>query len=377
MAEEGGPCPDPAPPPSPALALPGSYLESRDRFRELGARAGAKQQCFFHDDDADDDTASPRLSTDTAYLGPADAQTLVVIASGTHGVEGYAGAACQFRFMQGYAARHASDGLAYLLVHAVNPWGFFHDRRVTPEGIDLNRNFVDFPVTHDAGYAAYHELLVTRFRPLPRGWWNEARLLSHALTRARRQALQAAITSGQYAYPDGLFFGGAAPARSRLVWEDIVHRFACGRRRAMLLDLHTGLGKRGTGELISYLPSGAAAFVQMARWFGGDLKSMAGGDSVSAAVEGTLTAAFDRAVAGQSYAIGLEFGTCAPLPVLNALRTDHWYHNNANRLPPSERERARREMKAAFAADDDAWCRQVADRFDQVMAQLVRGLSAG
>ncbi|WP_168204860.1 DUF2817 domain-containing protein [Noviherbaspirillum sp. UKPF54] len=360
---------------APALSLPGSYLESRDRFRELGARIGADLRAFRHDEAQG---ATPPLFTDTAYLGAADAPVLVVIASGTHGVEGYAGAACQFRFMQDYPARHARSGFAYLLVHAVNPWGFFHDRRVTPEGIDLNRNFVDFPVTREAGaaYAAYHDLLLTRFRPLPRGWWNEIRLLSHALTRTRRKTLQAAITAGQYAYPDGLFFGGAAPARSRLVWEEIVNTFARGRRRALLLDLHTGLGKRGAGELISYLPPDAADFRKMARWFDGGIRSMAGGDSVSAALKGDLTAAFDHAVGGQSYALGLEFGTCAPLAVLNALRTDHWYHNNAHRLPPPERERARRKMKAAFAGADRAWCDRVAARFDQVLAQLVRGLGA-
>ncbi|MGE5650535.1 MAG: DUF2817 domain-containing protein [Bacillota bacterium] len=378
MAEAGAPAAAPRRGNAPALSLPGSYLESRDRFRELGERIGAVQQCFFHDDPDDADVAPPQLSTDTAYLGAADAPVLVVIASGTHGVEGYAGAACQFRFMHDYSTHHARSGFAYLLVHAVNPWGFLHDRRVTPEGIDLNRNFVDFPVAREAGagYAAYHELLLTRFRPLPRGWWNEVRLLSHALTRARRKALQAAVTTGQYAYPDGLFFGGTAPARSRLVWEDIVRSFARDRRRACLLDLHTGLGKRGAGELISYLPPGTAAFTRMASWFDGNLKSMAGGDSVSAAVEGTLTAAFDRAVTGQSYALGLEFGTRAPLAVLNALRVDHWYHNNAHRLPPSERERARRKMKAAFAGADRAWCGRVAARFDQVLAQLVRGLGA-
>lgn len=357
------------------LSLPDDYLQSRDRFRDLATRVGAAQHAYYYDDA---ENAALRLSTDTAYLGQAQAQTLVVIASGTHGVEGYAGAACQFHFMESYGVRHAGDGIGYLLVHAVNPWGFFHDRRVTQEGVDLNRNFVDFAASAQAGadYAAYHDLLVTRFRPLPRGLWNEARLLSHALTRARRAKLQAAVTAGQYAYPDGLFYGGAAPTASRMVWEEIVQTFASGRRRAFLLDLHTGLGKRGAGELISYLPSSSTEFRQMARWFGGDIKSMASGESVSAAVEGTLTAAFDRAVAGQSYAVGLEFGTCAPLAVLNALRADHWHHNHAAQLPQSARERVRRKMKTAFAAADRQWCDQVATRFDQVIEQLVHGLTS-
>lgn len=60
----------------------------------------------------------------------------------------------------------------------------------------------------------------------------------------------------------------------------------------------------------------------MSLWFGGRLKSTAGGDSVSAQVQGTLTAAFDRAMAGRGYAVGLEFGTRSPLAVLDAMRAD-------------------------------------------------------
>ncbi len=358
----------------PELTLPSDYLDSRRRFRELAARLGAATRAYVQAPDH-----VPPLSTDVAYLGAQDAPALVVIASGTHGVEGYAGAACQLRFLQGYRSRYEHSGLGFLLVHAVNPWGYFHDRRVTQEGVDLNRNFVDFPIAGNGAcaYGAWHALLVTGFRPLPRGLWNEIRLLSCALTRERRRKLQEAITAGQYDHPDGLFFGGSAPTASRRTWEDIVQTFARGRRQAFLLDLHTGLGKRGAGELISHLPPSDEKFRQMARWFGGALKSMASGESVSAALQGMLTAAFERTVGAQGYAVGLEFGTCTPLAVLNALRADQWCHNHGAQLPPHMREWVRRKMKAAFAGADAQWHRQVAARFDEVLSQLVRGFSDG
>jgi hypothetical protein len=360
--------------------LPSGYRESRSRFNELAKNLGAESRSFLHDEDKDEDgvaTAGSRLSTDTAYLGPTDAAAVIVIASGTHGVEGYAGAACQFHFMQRYRERFARSGIGYLLVHAVNPWGFLNNRRVTPEGVDLNRNFVDFaaPAAPPSGYGAYHHLLVSNFQPLPAGLWNELRLLSCAFTRERRKSMQAAITSGQYAYPDGLFFGGSGTTKSRLVWEQIVRCYLHRRERAFLLDIHTGLGKRGTGELISYLAPSCNDFHRMSGWFRGGLKSMAGGNAVSAAVEGTLTAGFDRSVAAQSYAVGLEFGTRAPLAVLNAMRADHWYHNNAARLPEQQRQRVCRKMKNAFALSDPGWHDQVTARFDQVMVQLVAGFA--
>lgn len=355
--------------------FPSGYLESRNRFNDLAQSLGAASRSFVYDDQMVDGI---RLSTDTAYLGPSDAQTIVVIASGTHGIEGYAGAVCQCRFMQTYLARYTSRGIAYLLVHAVNPWGFLNDRRVTQEGVDLNRNFVDFPVptAQLSGYGAYHHLLVSNFRPLPAGLWNELRLLACMLTRRQRKSAQAAITAGQYAYPDGLFFGGFAPTKSRIVWEQIIHAYLPERRRACLLDIHTGLGKRGAGELISYLPPSSTAFQLMSAWFHGSLRSMANGDSVSMPVAGDLTAAFDRSVTAQSFALGLEFGTCAPLVVLNALRADQWYCNHAATLSEKHHKRVRQKMKNAFFPSDTRWLIQITRRFDQVMGQLIAGIAA-
>lgn len=353
--------------------LPVDYYASRDRFRVLAASLGTPAQSYVHAPQADGN----ELSTDVAYLGPRDATTIIVIASGTHGVEGYAGAACQFHFMQHYRDRFAGHDIAFVLVHAVNPWGYAHDRRVTHEGVDLNRNFIDFPLPPSvpSAYRDYHARLVARYRPLPAGLWNELRLLCCALTARRRQQLQTAITAGQYDMPTGLFFGGAAPTQSRLIWERIVDVYTAGRSRAFLLDLHTGLGKAGAGELISYLPSSADAFHQMDRWFGGSLRSMVDGASVSAPVEGTLTAAFDRTVNAESYAVGLEFGTCAPLTVLNALRADHWYHHNAANPSSQQRERVRRNMKNAFAIANNQWHDLVTARFMQIMQQLVTALA--
>jgi Protein of unknown function (DUF2817) len=355
------------------VTLPRDYRDSRNRFLQLAAQAGAAIRSFPLEQD---DAGAAPLFTDTAYLGPADAASIVVIASATHGVEGYAGAACQFAFLQSHAKRFGQGGIAFLLTHAVNPWGYSRDSRVTEEGIDLNRNFIDFPLpaVPRSGYGAFHQVLVKDYRPLPRGLANEIRLLSLGLTARRRCALQQAITAGQYDHPDGLFFGGHAPARSRLVWEEIVRNMVDPRPLAVLLDLHTGLGRRGTAELMSDLPESAVGFREMSGWFGGRLRSMAAGESVSAAVNGTLTAAFGRRGSGRRYAVGLEFGTRPPLAVLNALRADQWYRNHKGRLSPADGQRVRARMKQAFAMPDQAWTQQVVARFEEVVGQIIGGL---
>jgi hypothetical protein len=187
--------------------------------------------------------------------------------------------------------------------------------------------------------------------------------------------MQAAITGGQYSHPEGLFYGGRAPTQSRLAWEDIIARYADNRARAILIDIHTGLGEPGNGELISYLHEASSGFRKMSSWFGGEVKSMQSGQSVTAPVEGTLTAGFDRLVPCESYAIGLEFGTRPPLSVLNAMRFDQWYHNNAATLSVKYKERARRKMKDAFSIDGPEWHDRITKRFDEVIGQLIEGLN--
>jgi hypothetical protein len=209
---------------------------------------------------------------------------------------------------------------------------------------------------------------------MPAGLWNEVRLLAGALSAEKRREIQAAITAGQYHHADGLFFGGFAPTGSRVVWERIVDAYAHGRDMAFLLDIHTGLGKYGTSELITYLPPSSEDFQRLSRWLGGGLKSMASGDSVSAAVDGTLNAAFDRAVAGKSYAVGLEFGTRPPIAVLYAMRADQWYWNNASSLSAADREWVRKRMKAAFAPSDPQWHEQLIAGFEQCVSHLIKGL---
>jgi hypothetical protein len=352
--------------------LPKTYDESRRVFQELARNINATMEVVQHDPHS---SAQAGLNTDVAYLGNKNASRLIVIASGTHGVEGYGGAACQFHFMRTCASRPWPDDIGFLLVHAVNPWGYFNDRRVTQEGVDLNRNFVEhFPDSASTAYDAFHDRLVSHYRPMPMGILNELQLLRSALSKAGRNAMQTAIVAGQYARADGLFYGGQFPVGSRNTWESIISKYAARRSSVALLDLHTGLGRRGSGGLISYLPENDPEFKKMSAWFKGELKSMQSGQAVTAPVQGTLTEGFDRLVPCQSYAIGLEFGTSNAYAVLNAMRYDHWVHLHANRLSIRHKERAREKMKRAFSVDDPKWHTQITACFDKVVDQLVMGI---
>ncbi|MES1264355.1 MAG: DUF2817 domain-containing protein, partial [Variovorax sp.] len=86
------------------------------------------------------------LAMDAVLLGPADAASLLIVTSGTHGVEGFCGSGCQRALLadDDWLRRVDAGKVAVLLVHALNPWGFSYLRRANEDNIDLNRNFLDF-----------------------------------------------------------------------------------------------------------------------------------------------------------------------------------------------------------------------------------------
>jgi hypothetical protein len=91
-----------------------------------------------------------------------DAESLLLVCSGTHGNEGFCGSFCQTAFIEEGIIDAWRGAVAVLLVHAVNAYGFSHIRRVTENNVDLNRNFRDFakPPPENPRYAEIHELLV-------------------------------------------------------------------------------------------------------------------------------------------------------------------------------------------------------------------------
>src|SRR5690606_37920497 len=64
------------------------------------------------------------------------------------------------------------------------------------------------------------------------------------------KAFQAAVTGGQYVHPDGLFFGGFAPTWSNKTLRRVIEKDAAGAAHIAFIDLHTGLGPYGHGEII-------------------------------------------------------------------------------------------------------------------------------
>src|SRR5262245_56513525 len=130
----------------PARHFSESYGLARERFLGAAERRGAVLSAYSIEADG---PRGEELCVDVAYVGPPDPAAMLVVSSGLHGVEGFAGSAIQHQLLTAQL-----DGLALprdtglLLVHALNPFGFATLRRVNESNVDLNRNFLRHPDEH-------------------------------------------------------------------------------------------------------------------------------------------------------------------------------------------------------------------------------------
>jgi len=103
------------------LAFALTYDECRARFRRAAEAAGARFEAHAIEARGPE---GQTLSLDVARVGRDPAARVLVVLSGTHGVEGFAGSAIQEALVRDFAAaRPLPDDSALVLVHAVNPYG--------------------------------------------------------------------------------------------------------------------------------------------------------------------------------------------------------------------------------------------------------------
>jgi predicted deacylase len=350
------------------------YRSARSRFLVACKMARLRVESI---ENPDAERGGEPVYTDVAVLGPENTRAALMLTSGTHGVEGFCGSAIQTGLiLEGLAGRMPPD-LRIVMVHAVNPYGFAHLRRVNEDNIDLNRNFIDHGAAPPTN-PAYDELagLIA-----PTAYWQLAtgatlaQLLIHRAVRGTA-ILQAAITGGQYSHPRGLFYGGQAPAWSNKTFRQIVRRRIVGAERAALLDIHTGLGLHNKGEIISGEMPGSPAHARTLNWWGDRVKSSKAGESVSVDLSGTIESAFREMLPrAEVTAVTLEFGTFPAIQMLHAMQAENWLHHHGG----GSRRRATKiksAMRHAFYPDSDSWKLKVWNQANEVVEQALRGLSS-
>jgi hypothetical protein len=351
-----------------------SYQEARQKFLQAAHSAHLTVQSHLHPLPGRDGEV---LAMDVAREGPADASHLLIVTSACHGVEGYCGSGVQVHALQ-QESWHRSirdSGVAVLYIHALNPFGFSHLRRVTHENVDINRNFHDFnqPLPANAAYQELHPLLLPDVWPPDE---SNTRAVEQFITERGMPAFQSAVSSGQHDFPDGLFFGGRGPTWSNLTLRQVLREHGTQCQRLAWIDLHTGLGPTGVGERIFACANDSAALARAKAWWGEHITSIYDGSSTSAYLTGLMwIAAYEECPQAEYTGIALEYGTRPIEQVLQALRGDHWLHLHPE-APPALRQRIHQDLLDAFYVDTDTWRQQIVDQAMQAMQQAVQGISS-
>jgi len=339
---------------NPVQHFSATYAEARAKFFAAATAHGLAVDRHVHPTARG--AAGEELSIDVATLGDAATPGMLLLTSGTHGVEGFCGSGCQVALLHDaefVAAVHAA-GVAVVFLHAVNPFGFSHLHRTNEDNVDMNRNFRDFatPSVPNRAYADVHGFIVpATWPPAPA---NEARIAAYVAQHGER-ALQQAITGGQCEYPDGLFYGGARPAWSNKVFRAVLHKYGAHRGRIGWIDFHTGLGPRGHGEKIHSGRNVPADFARTRSWWGDDVTSIFDGSSSSAALSGVnYNAMYDECPGVPFAGIALEFGTLPMRDTIEALRADQWLMKHPD-ADAALRAGIKRQVRDAFYCDADDW----------------------
>ncbi|ABK42750.1 conserved hypothetical protein [Magnetococcus marinus MC-1] len=351
-----------------------SYQQLREHFLAAAKGCPHRHMAYVHPLRG---SRGEELAMDVVRLGHAQCHATLVITSACHGVEGPAGSALQSDLLRHALLENLPAGVEILLIHGLNPYGFSWGRRVDEKGVDLNRNFVDFasPLPFNQDYNALAEAILPReLNPAS---------LQHA--QAQRTAYRQqhgeirydhGVAAGQYSDPHGLFYGGVEPSWSRQTLEKIWQHFGLTQRvKIAVVDIHTGIGPHGYGELICDLPPGGVGSQRAQRWYGASVTHPVLGGSASGVRYGLTDYGWLAAFGERLSFVTLEFGTGPFDTLLQVLQGDHWCHRQKLATNHPTMQHWRKQLEDFFNPPSASWQEMVIWRGRQVIRQTLEALA--
>ena len=349
-----------------------SYAACRDEFRSAAQGLDVDvdvRRLEGHGRDGEE------LTIDTVHLGATRPRAALLVLSGVHGVEGFAGSAQQCDLLRSDPRLPAET--ACVVVHAVNPWGMSWWRRQNESNVDLNRNWQDFDeaLPGNEPYTHLHDLLCPSSTEVPEtGAFVEG--LSAASAEHGLDWVRAAVSGGQYTHADGLYFGGERREASTRHLESIAVDHLAGVEDLLIVDLHTGHGPHGTCTMLTRAPMGSDDDRWLRATFAGETIEATNGDptATSAPKKGQLTEGLLELL---SPAVGrtttLELGTRSETRMIVAERQEHWLHRFGDRSSEVGRELEQAHFECSIPPED-AWHRSAREHGARVLGKALASL---
>ena len=221
-----------------------SYDDVRAYLQQLTSDLGV--EIYSHAVDASDD-----LYIDSFYLPAEEKTNLIILTTGVHGMEGYIGTTMLEVFFREIYPTLDPDNTGILVVANVNPYGMKYFRRYNENNVDLNRNFILDWESHDLSSNKEYPKVDTFLGPtgkIRNGFWHEVSFyLSLAKTAVTDGAdtISDALLTGQYEYPQGVYYGGNGDEISTAYLKDVFGKCLDGSYENIVhIDIHSGYGPR-------------------------------------------------------------------------------------------------------------------------------------
>lgn len=351
-----------------------TYSEARHKFLAAAGTAGARVASYRHPSEHGPD--GEELFLDVAMVGPAGADSIVVVGSGTHGIEGFAGSAAQTAWMLGDGPRRLPKNTAALLTHAHNPWGFAHKVRVTEENVDLNRNFIDYsrPLPDNRAYAHIHPL-ITPYTWSEEGIADRIARLQEWKTEVGEQTFSDVYNGGQYSHDDGLFFGGRREQWANGAFRRAIRAHAGHAKRAALIDLHTGIGPYLEHVYLCFHKPGTPAYDRARAWWGERAVNRQGVTHRAVAnYRGLLVDAFvDMLPEASATALMVEFGTRSREAMQRANLAVRWLRYG-NRDDPEQVKTLHADYIESCYPGDAQWRKALIEQSRDIIDRALSGI---
>lgn len=357
----------------------GSYQDARASFLDAAAEASAEIQSFQHPTATDTDGSA--LHIDTAWVGPRDAKSVMVMISGTHGPESYTGAAIQLAWLRAHKG-FASSSMAMLLIHGANPYGWAHGSRTTENNVDLNRNFIDH--AHPPEPSPLTEPVQTLLSHANASGPRFGKIVFEFLKMTLRVGMKRmvnTISDGQYTHAQGIGYGGNSAEWSNQVICDVLTSQLHQAHQVSIIDWHTGIGDYGKPCFLCFDDPESEAWQRALQWWGSGVEQSSASYSSGERpdYQGLLiNAARDiaQSLNARTTSAVIEFGTYPNHKMLKGLLIDRWLRFDANDASAETRARLQQQMLQLFYPDDQQWREGVLRSAAQIIEQSLAGLEA-
>lgn len=222
-----------------------SYEEVRAHLQELTAELGVQISSYAVDE-------GDGLYIDSFYLPSGGEKTnLIVLTTGVHGMEGYIGSVMLDVFFKEIYPDLNHENTGVLVVANVNPYGMKYYRRYNENNVDLNRNFIldwnAFDLASNKEYPMVNKFLGPTGK-IGNALWHEVGFyLSLGKTAITDGAgtISDALLTGQYEYPQGVYYGGNGDEVSTVYLKDVFGQCLDSQYENVVhIDIHSGYGPR-------------------------------------------------------------------------------------------------------------------------------------